>query len=481
MIIRCLQQPLKKTLEANVQHSTSTILSIFDELYNPDICHQLARSSGFIQRSTSKIKGHEFLKVLTLPSNGLSEDSLNGLCERMSAFNPEADISASALIQRINTKAAVRFIKDCFARIINLTRTRLKKQYQAIEGPLKYFKNIYIQDSTVFEINKNLAKFFPGTRRGGKKGGSSCKSQMKIDLVHNFATGEIADVQLYEGKRPDQALSGKIEGLVTEGDLVIRDLGYFKTESFERLDKAKAYFLSRFPSHIKVYLNPADKKPIDLATYLNMYFKNRSTIDLRLWITDKRLEVRLVAYRVPKNIVTERKRKAHINSKERGRTLSKEKLALLEFSLFVTNIPVDIVSVEVIGTIYRLRWEIELIFKTWKSHLKIDILDGICLHRILCLVWSRLCMVVLVAYVTANFMNLANKLCEGELSQNKLITYLLRNSVLCRAVETQTLEQLENRMIQNMSRRFMKDSRCRKTMREAIDQFEPYYGCAAYA
>lgn len=464
-----------------MQHSTATILSIFDEIYNHEICHQLARSSGFIQRSTSKINGHEFLKVLTLPSNGLSEDSLNGLCERMSVFNPQANISASALIQRINTKSAVRFIKACFERILNLTRVNLEKQYHSLEGPLKHFKNIYIQDSTIFEINKKLAKFFPGTKRGGKKDGSSCKSQMKIDLVHNFSTGMIADVQLYEGKRPDQALSGKIEGLVTEGDLIIRDLGYFKTDSLESLDKAQVCFLSRFPSHIKVYLNPNDKKPIDLATYLNMHFKNTATIDLKVWITDKRLEVRLVAYRVPKNIVAERKRKAHKNSKERGRALSKEKLALLEFSLFVTNIPVDIVSVEVIGTIYRLRWEIELIFKTWKSHLKIDVLEGICLHRILCLIWSRLCMVILVAYVTANFMNLANKLSKGELSQAKLISYLLRSSVLCRAVETQTLEDLENKMIQNISRRFMKDSRCRKTMREAIDQFEPYYGCTSYA
>lgn len=464
-----------------MQHCTSPILSICNDIFNPESCYQLARQSGFVQRSTSKISGHEFVKVLTLPSNGLSEDSLNGLCVRMSEFNPQANISASALAQRINTKAAVRFMRACFERVLKLARKKLEKQYHSLEDALKHFNNIYIQDSTVFEINKKLARFFPGTKRGGKKGGTSCKSQMKIDLIHNFATGQIADAQIYEGKRPDQAQTGKIESLVNKGDLVIRDLGYFKIESLKTLSEVEVYFLTRFPSHIKVYLHPDDKESIDLATYLNKHFKNRAAVDLIVWISDKRLEVRLVAYRVPKDIVAERKRKAHKKNKEMGRTLSREKLALLEFSLFVTNIPSEIISVEAIGTIYRLRWEIELIFKTWKSHLKIDVLQGLCLQRILCLIWSRLCMVILVAHITAGFLNLAKKLCEGEVSQVKIISYLLRNGTLCKAIQIETLEDLEKRIIQDMSRRFMKNKRERKTMRERATKLESYYEWGIYA
>src|SRR5438552_12239229 len=103
-----------------MQHFTSSILTICDDIFNPESYHQLARSSEFVQRSSSKIHGHEFVKTLVLPSNGLSEDSLNGLCERMREFNPQADISASALAQRINTDAAVRFMKSCFEKILKL-------------------------------------------------------------------------------------------------------------------------------------------------------------------------------------------------------------------------------------------------------------------------------------------------------------------------------------------------------------------------
>jgi hypothetical protein len=462
-------------MEANMQQSTSAILSICDNIFNPEFCHQLARRTGFIQRSSSKINGHEFIKALVIPSNGLSNDSLNGLCDRMREFNSEADISAPALAQRINTKASVSLMKACFEQILQKARKKLERQYSSLEGVLVSFKNIYIQDSTIFEINKTLSKFFPGTKRGGRKGGSSCKSQMKIDLIHNFATGEIQDAQIYEGKRPDQALAGKIESVVKKGDLVIRDLGYFKIESLKAINKAKACFLTRFPSHIKVYLNFDDKEPVDLATYLNEHYRNSPVIDLQVWISAERLKTRLVAYRMPEEVVAERRRKAHKAAKKMGRTLSKEKLALLHFSLFITNISVDMVSAEVIGTIYRLRWEIELIFKVWKSHLKIDVLCGLCLHRVLCLVWSRLCMIILVAHITAGCFNLAKKLCKGELSPTKLIGYLLRNDTLIKAIQTQTLQVLEKRIAKDMFRRLIKDKRNRTTMRQRVIESESYY------
>jgi hypothetical protein len=468
-------------MEANMQHCTSRILSICDDIFNPESCHQLARLSGFIQRSSSKISGHELIKTLVLPSSNLSSDSLNGLCQRMKEFNPRANISASALAQRINTKSAEKFLKACFERALTLTREKVQRQLSCSAGLLKMFANVYIQDSTVFELNKRLSKFFPGTKRGGKKGGLSCKSQMKIDLIHNFTTGKIAETQICKGKQPDQALSEKILTIVRKGDLVIRDLGYFKIEILKGIDNVGAYFLTRFPSHLKVYLNPNDEHPVDLAKYLDEYHTHASVIELKVWISDMRFEVRLVAYRVPNDVVNKRLRKANKLAKEMGRTLSNEKRALQKFSVFVTNIPMDMVSAKEIGTIYRLRWEIELIFKTWKSDLKIDILEGICLQRVLCLIWGRLCMVILLAHITAGFLNLAKRMCAGELSPVKLIRYLLRDGALCRALQTQTMEDLEEKIIQDLPRRLTKDKRTRLTMRERVSTCKPYYEWCACA
>jgi hypothetical protein len=462
-------------MEANMQHCTSNILPICDQIFNQDFCHELAWKHRFIQRSSSKIQGHELIKALILPSNGLSEDSLDGLCLRLKAFNPEVDISASALAQRINTASAVELMKACMQKILNTTRDKLVKQYSCLEGCLSLFNNIYIQDSTVFEINKKLSKFYKGTKRGGKKGQLSCKAQVKIDLIHNLAIGSTTDAQIYEGKRPDQALTGRILKIIKKGDLVLRDLGYFKIEVFQRIAKLAAFFLTRFPSHVTVYLNKEDKEPINLAMHLDKYYNYSAAISINVWVGAERLPVRLVAYRVPKSIQNERLRKARKCAKEMGRTLSKAKLDLLQFSLFITNIPEELVSTKMIGTIYRLRWEIELIFKQWKSLLKIDVLKGVCRYRVEALIWGRLCMAVLVAAITATFMNLANKYCAGELSPTKMIEYLIRNGKLCEAVKQQKIENLEKEIIQDMKKRLLKSKRSRLTMREKTIGFEAYY------
>lgn len=464
-----------------MQHCTPNILSICDQIFNENSCYELARKHQFIQRSTSRIKGHEFIKALILPSNGLSEDSLDGLCLRLKAFNPEVDISASALAQRLNTRAAVEFMKACMQKTLHTTRSKFVKQYSCIESCLSNFNTTYIQDSTVFEVNKKLSKFFRGTKRGGIKGKTSCKAQVKIDLIHNLTLGSITDARIYEGKRPDQALAGNILKIIKKNDLVIRDLGYFKMEVFKLTAKAKAFFLTRFPSHVTVYLNEEDEKPIDLALHLNKYYKNSAAIDIKVFVGAERLPVRLIAYRVPKSIRNERLRKARKGAKEMGRTLSQAKLNLLQFSLFITNIPEDWISHEVIGTLYRLRWEIELIFKQWKSILKIDVLKGISPYRVKALIWGRLCTAVLLATITSTFMNFAKKYCTAELSPTKVIEYLIRNGKLCEAVIQCKIEMLEKEMVQDLQKRLLKNKRSRITMREKIINLETYYEMGVYA
>jgi len=357
--------PCKEPLEANMQHSTSKILAVYDDIFNTKSFYEIARQTGFIQRSSSKIKGNELVKALIIPSPGLSEDSLNGLCERIKNFNPDACISASALSQRINTKAAVEFMKSVYKEILKATYNRFIQKNPCFRGVFKEFNNIYIQDSTVMEINKLLARFLPGTKRGGKKHKLSCKAQLKIDLIHNIKNGSFIDAKICKGKQPDQASSDRILRILKPGDLTIRDLGYFKLNILKRIAEIGAFFLTRLPSNVKVYLQYNDKNPIDLAAYLQKNYKFHSTVDVRVYIGEERLEVRLLAYKTPKEVEVKRRRQTKKIAKEMGRITSKAKLDLLSWSIFVTNISESQVSCEVIGTIYRLRWEIELIFKTW--------------------------------------------------------------------------------------------------------------------
>ena len=78
---------------------------------------------------------------------------------------------------------------------------------------------------------------------------------------------------------------------------------------------------------------------------------------------------RLVAVRMPESIVNERRRMAKKTAKKKGYTPSKAHLNLLAWNLFITNVPRTIWKTETVGKVYPIRWQVELIFKSWKSSL----------------------------------------------------------------------------------------------------------------
>jgi Transposase DDE domain. len=59
-------------------------------------------------------------------------------------------------------------------------------------------------------------------------------------------------------------------------------------------------------------------------------------------------------------------------SKTKSKTLSKEYKSRAGLNLFITNSADSIITLDNAWKIYKLRWQIELIFKIWKSICKID-------------------------------------------------------------------------------------------------------------
>src|SRR5258707_15070598 len=83
--------------------------------------------------------------------------------------------------------------------------------------------------------------------------------------------------------------------------------------------------------------------------------------------TDERVAARLIAVRMPDAIVTERRRQARAVAKQRGSTPSHAHLTLLAWNLFITNVSGTVWPAQTIGKAYALRWQVELVFKAWKS------------------------------------------------------------------------------------------------------------------
>jgi hypothetical protein len=138
----------------------------------------------------------------------------------------------------------------------------------------------------------------------------------------------------------------------------------------------------------------------------------------------ERVAVRLIAARVPEAVVNERRRRARTSAKKRGYTPSQAHLSLLAWNLFITNVPGTVWTPATVCTAYSLRWQVELVFKSWKSDLHLATLPTKTHAPTLCYLYGRLLLIVLTyALCPALRASLWTKQ-QRELSFLKLVRYL---------------------------------------------------------
>jgi hypothetical protein len=111
------------------------------------------------------------------------------------------------------------------------------------------------------------------------------------------------------------------------------------------------------------------------------------------------LPVRLIALPLCQEAADRRRYQAKQAAKRRGTPISKERLALLGWLIFVTNVPASMLSVEQVALLYRVRWQIELVFKLWKSFCGLRHVANLRRDRLLTELYARLIGVVLTHFL----------------------------------------------------------------------------------
>ena len=96
-------------------------------------------------------------------------------------------------------------------------------------------------------------------------------------------------------------------------------------------------------------------------------------LDKEVYIGEKeKFPVRLIIELVPEEVFNTRMQKVNKYNKKKGHQTRKEYKNRARFNLFITNITDEMIDGEAIAKIYKIRWQIELIFKTWKSIFGLD-------------------------------------------------------------------------------------------------------------
>ena len=127
-----------------------------------------------------------------------------------------------------------------------------------------------------------------------------------------------------------------------------------------------------------------------------MLRKQQSSIDLNVHVGKKeRMELRLIISIVPQDVYEKRIREIEKRNKENGYNTSDDYRCRCRFNLFITNVEPESLSIEDVLVLYKLRWQIELMFKNWKSICKIDEIQPMKYERFTCLLYAKLILIVI--------------------------------------------------------------------------------------
>ncbi|MCD6291303.1 MAG: transposase [Anaerolineae bacterium] len=85
-----------------------------------------------------------------------------------------------------------------------------------------------------------------------------------------------------------------------------------------------------------------------------------------------RLRMRLLAYRVSQEVAEQRRRRLREYARKKQRTPTKESLFLAGWVLMLTNVPAEMLTIEEALVVGRVRWQVEILFRMWKSHMYVD-------------------------------------------------------------------------------------------------------------
>lgn len=248
-------------------------------------------------------------------------------------------------------------------------------------GVFHSFNRVLIQDSTQVRLPNHLARYFPGPANQNRRDGAA----MKIQVIYNLLDETFPCFGISGFRRTDQAAASDILAVARRGDLVLRDLGYFSTLVFRQLIDRGVHFLSRLRQNVAIF-DPHSLKRVDLLKELGRYGQFDQNILLGV---EQKVPVRLVALPVPEQVANERRRKAK-NHRDKRRNPSKQDLELLGWNIFATSVDSSIWSPETIPKIYSLRWRIEIIFKSWKSHFNLTKTATGSAFQVEALIWAKL-------------------------------------------------------------------------------------------
>lgn len=331
---------------------------MFDTLFSLSFSDldSIARKSGLILRRSLKFSASGFLLAL-LRSVTKGDASLSHLAMQLGTLQSGA-MSRQGMHKRFSP-ASTSFLLGVYQRLL---KEKSRGAFEGLENAP--FKRVLVEDSTIISMAKSNAGHFPNNGNG-RTATAGCKCLLLTDLL----SGDVLSSDLHNARDSDQALGREILDHCRQGDLIVRDMGFFNLDALHVIEAREAFWISRLPASVSL----VTREGIELRDLLRNTRGNRIDIAVHIGRNARgRVPCRLVATRLGHADTEKHRRMRNREARKRGATASKEGLLRDGWRLLVTNLPPGAISAKRLNGIYALRWSIEIQFRSLKQSCQIS-------------------------------------------------------------------------------------------------------------
>jgi Transposase DDE domain len=331
-------------------------------------------------RRQGKFTGSSLCQTLVFGWLANPRASLSALCQTAAACGVE--ITPQGLDQRFTFELAA-----CLELVLDAAVRQVIQADARVCALFDRFPAVVVQDTSTISLPAGLVELWRGCGTAQTKdAGAAVKVGVGYDLRH----GALLGPTLAAGRTHDREVAAQHAPLAP-GTLLLQDLGHFSCRAFAEHAAAGTHLVSRL-QHGTSLFHP-DGTRLVLRSLLET---TSSSVDLPVLVGARdRVPLRLVAVPVPQWVADQRRRRMREEGVRRGQMVQEDRLALAAWTILVTTIPTDELSVTEVLVLARARWQIELLFKLWKQHGLVDEWRTQNEARILCEVYAKLIGVVI--------------------------------------------------------------------------------------
>ena len=337
--------------------------ALFRKTLSAAALDEIARGCRFVQRQRTVTACSVFWALMTT----LGAHRTQYISDVLRSLNAQQGWSVryKPFWDRLAKRAFSSFMKTLFERLCReVTMRVLGAQAGSVAS---CFSDILMDDGSSFAIADGLRNVFPGRFT------AATPAAVELHVHMSLMSGNVRHVTLAADKEAERQFLPPASSLPPRS-LSLRDRGYVDLDYFEALAERRAYLICRAPNA----LNPT------IVGVLSGLPKRLS----KKWVGQQLQQLRKKKLRHDLDLLVSWPRK--------GGTTLELRLCIRyipgkkSWTWLLTNLPKTFAASSV-GRLYRLRWQIELLFKDWKSYANLHALQTEHPAIVEGFIWASLC------------------------------------------------------------------------------------------